>query len=152
MAVTKTIIKNTNQETIIKIGGTAASATISLATDCLASTQALDGATQTADIVTCQVTGLLTSAVTIVRNAVPVLAFAPENSGLFDFEGQGHRDSTENTSNLVVTISGAEAHIYITLRKIGGYKTKVETATYGAYDDESRVGASTTVSGSPDRV
>ena len=152
MAVTKTIIKNTNQETIVKVGGTAGSATIALATDCLASTQALDGATQTADIVTCQVTGLLTSAVTIVRNSVPVLAFAPENSGLFDFEGQGHRDNVQNTKDLVVTISGAEAHIYITLRKIGGYATKVETATYGAYDDETRVGASTTVSGSPDKV
>jgi len=152
MAVTKTIIKNTNQETIVKVGGTAGSATIALATDCLASTQALDGATQTADIVTCQVTGLLTSAVTIVRNSVPVLAFAPENNGLFDFEGQGHRDSIENTKDLVVTISGAEAHIYITLRKIGGYATKVEPATYGSYDDTTRVGASTTASGSPDKA
>ena len=42
MAVTKTILKNTNLETVIKIAGTAGSATIDLQTDCVAGTQALD--------------------------------------------------------------------------------------------------------------
>lgn len=141
MAVTKTIIKNTNQETIIKISGTAASATISLATDCLAATQALDGATQTVDIVSAQVTGLLNSGITVVRNAVPVLAFAPENSGSFNYEGNGYRDTVENTKDIVVTVSGAEAHIYLTLRKVGGYATKVETAQFGSYDNKTVVGS-----------
>jgi hypothetical protein len=141
MAVTKTIIKNTNQETIVKVGGTAGSATISLATDCLATTQALDGATQTVDIVSAQVAGLLSSAITVVRNSVPVMAFAPENSGVFDFEGMGHRDPVQNTKDIVVTVSGAEAHIYLTLRKIGGYATKVETAQFGSYDDNTVVGS-----------
>lgn len=152
MAVTKTILKNTNLETVVKISGTAASATISLATDCLASTQALSGATQTVDIITSQVTGLLNSSITVVRNSLPVLAFAPENNGLFNFEGNGYRDTVGNTSDIVVTIAGAEAHIYLTLRKVGGYATKVEEATYGAYEDVTRVGASTTASGSPDKV
>ena len=141
MAVTKTIIKNTNQETIVKIGGTAGSATIALATDCLATTQALDGATQTVDIVTAQVNGLLSSSITIVRNAIPVMAFAPENSGVFNFEGNGFRDSVENTKDIVVTVSGAEAHVYLTLRKVGGYATKVETANFGAKDNEAVVGS-----------
>lgn len=152
MAVTKTVIKNTNLETIIKIGGTAGSATIDLQTDCLAASQALYGATQAVDIVAATATGLLNSGITIVRNGVPVLAFAPENNNVFDFEGMGFRDNVENTSDIVVTVSGAEAHIYLTLRKISGYKTKVEYASYGAYEDESRVGASTTLSGSPDKV
>jgi hypothetical protein len=141
MAVTKTIIKNTNQETIVKVGGTAGSATIALATDCLASTQALDGATQTVDIVTAQTNGLLTSAITVVRNAIPVMAFAPENSGTFNFEGNGLRDTVQNTKDIVVTISGAEAHIYLTLRKVGGYATKVETAQFGSYDNPAVVGS-----------
>jgi hypothetical protein len=141
MAVTKTIIKNTNQETIIKVGGTAGSATISLTTDCLASTQALDGATQTVDIVTAQSNGLLTSAITVVRNSVAIMAFAPENSGTFNFEGNGLRDTVQNTKDIVVTISGAEAHIYLTLRKVGGYATKVETAQFGSYDDKTVVGS-----------
>jgi len=152
MAVTKTIIKNTNLETVVKIGGTAGSATITLATDCLASTQALSGGTQTVDIITAQVTGNLNSAINVVRNSIPVLAFAPEHNGLFNFEGNGFRDSTANTSDIVVTVAGAEAHIYLTLRKVGGYATKVEEATYGAYEDVTRVGASTTASGSPDKV
>ena len=141
MAVTKTIIKNTNQETIVKVGGTAGSATISLATDCLAATQALDGATQSVDIVSAQVTGLLVSGITVVRNAVPVLAFAPENAGLFNYEGNGFRDNVQNTKDIVVTVSGAEAHIYLTLRKIGGYATKVETAQFGSYDNNTVVGS-----------
>lgn len=141
MAVTKTIIKNTNQETIVKVGGTTGSATIGLATDCLATTQALDGATQTVDIVTAQSNGLLNSAITIVRNAVPIMAFAPENSGVFNFEGNGLRDTVQNTKDIVVTISGAEAHIYLTLRKVGGYATKVETAQFGSYDDNTVVGS-----------
>jgi len=141
MAVTKTIIKNTNQETIVKVGGTAGSATIALATDCLATTQALDGATQSVDIVTAQVNGLLSSSITIVRNAIPVMAFAPENSGVFNFEGNGFRDNVENTKDIVVTVSGAEAHVYLTLRKVGGYATKVETANFGAKDNEAVVGS-----------
>lgn len=152
MAVTKTIIKNTNLETVVKIGGTAGSATITLATDCLASTQTLSGGTQTVDIITAQVTGNLNSAINVVRNSIAVLAFAPENNGLFNFEGNGFRDTVANTSDIVVTVAGAEAHIYLTLRKVGGYATKVEEATYGAYEDVTRVGASTTASGSPDKV
>jgi hypothetical protein len=141
MAVTKTIIKNTNQETIVKVGGTAGSATISLATDCLATTQALDGATQTVDIVSAQTTGLLNSAITVVRNSVAILAFAPENSGIFNYEGNGFRDNVQNTKDIVVTVSGAEAHIYLTLRKIGGYASTVETAQFGSYDNNTVVGS-----------
>ena len=40
---------------------------------------------------------------------------------------------------------------YITLRKIAGWNTKVETVVYGAYDDETTVGART-ISGSPGGV
>jgi hypothetical protein len=40
----------------------------------------------------------------------------------------------------------------LVLRKISGWDTKVEETTYGAYDDRTRVGASTTLDGSPDKV
>jgi hypothetical protein len=69
------------------------------------------------------------------------MAFAPENSATFNFEGNGLRDTVQNTNDIVVTISGAEAHIYLTLRKIGGYATKVETANFGAKDNEAVVGS-----------
>lgn len=153
MAVTKTIIKTTHQDAIVKVAGTAGSATISLASDLLpAAGQELDGATQTVEIVGAVVTGLLGNSVTVTRNGVNILTFAGENSATFDFQGQGFRDPIESTKDIVVAIAGAEGQIYLKLRKISGYANQVENATYGAYDDPARVGASTTHSGSPDKV
>lgn len=151
MAVTQTIIKRTQNEAIVKVGGTAGSSTIALA-DLVSHNQVLDGATQVVDIVGVTVTGLLTSAITITRGGVPTLAFAGENSAIFDFEGQGFRDSTNNDEDVVVTIAGAESHAYITLRKVTGYVTTVEGAAYGSYDDPAALGAVTDVLGSPDYV
>jgi hypothetical protein len=141
MAVTKTILKNTNLETIIKVGGTSGTANITLATDCLAGSQELDGATQVANITGYMVSGLLTSAITVTRNAQPLMTFAPENSGVLDFQGQGFADTTNNTSDLAVTIGTAEAHIFIKIRKVSGYKPKVETATFGGGDNPAVAGA-----------
>lgn len=140
MAVTKTVLKNTNQETIIKIAGTDGSATIDLQTDCLATTQALSGGTQTANIVACQWVGLPSATVTLARNSVNVLTLPGGGADSLEF-GAGFTDSIENTSDLVVTIAGAEAQCYITLRKVGGYATKVETAQFGSYDDNTQVGS-----------
>lgn len=153
MAVTKTVLKNTNNETIVKIAGTAASSTITLNSDCLASTQALDGATQTVNIVGFQFTGLASSTITIARNSTNITTVSAEGHDDVEFAaGNGFSDTIQNTSDIVVTIGGAEAQLYLTLRKIGGYASKVEEAVYGAYDDRSRVGASTTLDGSPDKV
>jgi hypothetical protein len=142
MAVTKTILKNTNQETIIKVSGTAAAATINLATDILAATQALDGATQTVNIAAVQWVGLSGSSVTVTRNSVNVLTLPGGGADYLEFAaGSGFVESTENTSNITVTIAGAEAQCYIVLRKAGGFATKVETAVFGAYDDQTQVGS-----------
>ncbi len=141
MAVTKTILKNTHQSAIIKVGGTAGSATIDLQTDLLNSAQALDGATQTVNIVSVSVSGLLNSAITVTRGGVPVLAFAPENNGKIQFNEGGFVDTQGNTDDLVVTISGAEAHIYLALHKVSGYASKVETAQFSIYDNTTAVGS-----------
>ena len=146
----KTILKNTNQEAVVKITGVGTE-TIDLQTDILAGTQALDGETQTVNIVGIQFTGLASSTITIVRNGVTVTSLAAEGADYVEF-GAGYSETTSNTADIAVTIAAANAQAYITLRKVGGYATKVEYATYGAYDDESRVGASTTKSGSPDKV
>jgi hypothetical protein len=142
MAVTKTILKNTNQETIIKIAGTAASATIDLQTDCLAATQALAGSTQTVNIVGFQFTGLASSTITITRGATNITTVSAEGHDSVEFAaGNGFADTIGNTDDIVVAIGGAEAQVYLTLRKVGGYATKVETAVYGAYDDQTQVGS-----------
>lgn len=141
MAVTKTILKNTHQEAVVKISGTAASATIDISVDLLNAKQALNGSTVRVDIIDCIVTGLLGSGITVVRNSVPILAFAPENSIKLSFEGEGFRENIQNNANIVVTISGAEAHIYLVLRKVTGFASMIETAQFGSYDNESAVGS-----------
>lgn len=153
MAVTKTILKNVNQETVIKVAGTADSATIDLSTDLVASTQVVDGETQTVNIIGLVWTGAPDGIIQITRGGVIITTLQANAAGALEFAGQQMiSDSINNTSDLVVTISGAQAECWIRVRKISGYATKVETATYGAYDDETRVGASTTISGSPDKV
>lgn len=154
MAATRTtIIRNTNLETIIKFEGssTDTAATIDIST-LAATTQARNSDTPTVNIVKFIASGLLTSGVQIVRNGVSVLAAAPENAPLIDLTQNSISDNIQNTSNIVITTTGAASTGYLVLRKIAGWNTKVEDVTYGSYDDPTRVGASTTISGSPDKV
>lgn len=153
MAVVKTILKNTDQEAVVKVQGTAAAATITLATDLLASSQALDGATQTVNITGFQWSGAPDGVITVTRNSVVIATLQTTAAGALEMNGQMMiPDTIENTQDIVITISGAQSECWIKLRKAGGYKSKVENATYGSYDDPTRVGASTTLSGSPDKV
>ena len=152
-AVALTTIKNTNQETVIKFEGTAGSTdgTITIA-NLTAGTQARNSDTPTVNIVKLISAGLLSSAVTIKRNSTVVMACAPENAPVINLTQDGISDTVNNTSDIVITVAGAVATGYLVLRKVAGWSTKVETAVYGAYDDETRVGASTTKDGSPDKV
>jgi hypothetical protein len=153
MPVTKTILKCTNNETVVKVAGTAAAATIDLQTDCVATTDEVSGATQTVNIAQLQYTGLASSTITVTRNSVNIFTIGAEGEGTVDLgTGNGIADTIQNTQDIVVTIAGAEAQCYLVLRKVGGFASKVENSTYGAYDDPTRVGASTTMSGSPDKV
>jgi hypothetical protein len=151
MAVTKTVLKNVNQETVVKVAGTAAAATIDLDVDLIAASQIADGDTQTVNIIGLVWTGATDGIITITRNNVVIVTLQANAAGALEFGGQAMIPETiNNTSDIVVTISGAQAECWVRLRKVSGYKTKVEYSTYGAYEDESRVGASTTLSGSPD--
>ena len=153
MAVVKTVLKNVNQETVVKVAGTAAAATIVLSTDIIAASQEIDGSTQTVNIIGLVWTGAADGIVTVTRNNVVIATLQANAAGALEFGGQAMIPETiNNTSDIVVTISGAQSECWLRLRKVSGYKTKVEYSTYGAYEDESRVGASTTVSGSPDKV
>ena len=135
----KVILKNTNQEAIVKISGIGAE-TIDLQTDILAATQSLDGGTQTVNIVAIEYTGLANSTVTIARNGTTVTSLLSEGHDVVAM-GAGWAETTENTSDIGVTIGTANAQCYLTLRKVSGYATKVETATYGIYDNQSVVGS-----------
>jgi hypothetical protein len=154
MAVIFTTVKNTNQEVIVHFDTVAAeSGTLALNTLGAATQELTSGGTPTVNIVKFVSTGELGSGLRIVRNSKNVIACAPENAPMLDLNSIGISDGTNNTSDIVVTNDVAKPVTgYLVLRKIAGWSTKVETATYGAYDDETRVGASTTLSGSPDKV
>jgi hypothetical protein len=151
--VNVTIIKNTNQETILKVEGTSGSGEVTYSLeDLTADTQELiDQGTPTVNLVKVISAGKLSSSFTIKRNDVLIFACAPENAPTINLTQDGISDGINNTYDIKFNISGADAVAYVVLRKIDGWATKVENATYGAYDDPTRVGASTTASGSPDK-
>ena len=147
----KTVLKNTNQEAVVKIQGIGVE-TIDLQSDILAATQALDGSEQRVNIISVNWSGLPGSTAVIARNGTTIVPITGDQPQMLDLAGQGYVDTVNNTSDISVTIANADLALYIVLRKVSGYATKVENATYGAYDDPTRVGASTTKSGSPDKV
>ena len=153
MAMTITTLKNTNQETVIHFTSSAAeSGTITIA-NLAASTQARNSDTPTVNIVKWQISGELASKVTVNRNSKIVIACAPENAPYAELNAWGIPLTNDNTYDIVIT-NGAAKDVtgILVLRKVAGWSTKVEDATYGAYDDATRVGASTSKSGSPDKV
>lgn len=162
MALISSIIKNSSKEVVVKVEGSSGSATVAL-TSLVAADQVL-GATGAADYVTPTVnisaitsSGNLTSALVINRGATGATGYqtyaaAPENCPTVQFNQLGFTDNLQNTKDIVVTHSGAQATTYLVLHKVNGYYSKVEYEKYGAYDDETRLGASTTLSGSPDKV
>lgn len=144
-----TVLKNTNNETIVKISEIGTEI-INLQNDILANTQALDNnSNQVVNIAGLEYTGLTGSVITVTRNGTTVTSLLAEGHDCVGLaSGFGFVDTTENTSDIEVNIDVANAQCYLTLRKVSGYKTKVENATYGAYDDPNIVGASSR-SGAP---
>ena len=153
MAVLFTTIKNTNLETIIHFDTVLAeSGTISLAS-LGATTQARNSDTPTVNIVKFISTGQLGAGLRIVRNGKNIIACSPENAPFLDLNSTGISDNTNNTADITVTNDVAKPVTgYLVLRKVAGWSSKVEPEQYGSYDDVTRVGASTTQSGSPDKV
>ena len=145
-------LRNTNQETIIKFTGAATdTGTITIA-NLTAGTQVRNADAPKVNMVRIMASGLTNSNLTITRGGVAVFQGSPGAAIDFEFISNGFSDSVNNTSDLVFTIGTAAVTGYMTLRKLAGWDTKVEEVVYGAYDDPTRVGASTTVSGSPDKV
>lgn len=155
MTLAVSILRNTDSETVVKVAGNGGSAvTIDLQTTILASTQAINGDTQTVTITGVRWGGELSNMFAVVRDGVRVLTLPTELGDAIAFDGQElPPENTKSTFDIVVSQTGTGyAELYLKLKKVNGYKSKVEHAEYGAYDDETRVGASTTLSGSPDKV
>jgi hypothetical protein len=155
MAVIASIIKNSSKETVVKVAGDAGSATIALTS--LASADQVAGATgsQNVTIAAISSSGDLGSNLRINRGATGATGFytfaaAPETAPTIQFNQLGFTDNLQNTQDIVVTHGATGVAVtYLVLHKQAGYAAKVEYEQYGAYDDETAVGA-LDISGSPD--
>ena len=140
--MTITTLKNTNQETVIHFTSSLAeSGTITIA-NLTATTQARNSDTPAVNIVKWQVTGELASKISVVRNSKNVIVAAPENAPYAELNAWGIPLTNDNTSDIVIT-NGAAKDVtgILVLRKTAGWSTKVEHATFGAYDNPAAVGS-----------
>jgi len=158
MAVLTYIIKNTNKEVVVKVD-TVDGATGIIALTSLASADQVLGATGAAgatgpvvNIAKIIFTGELNSAIRITRDGENIFAGAPENAPFLDLVGNGITENRKNNKDIVIIKEGATGVPvtgYLVLHKQDGFYSKVEYEKYGAYDDETTVGALDIV-GSPD--
>lgn len=152
MAVTKTILKLTERDSVVKVAGNTGSATISLSTDLKKSNEELT-TTQLVSISGVQWTGTAEAVISIVRNGVTILTLNCGAAGALEMTGQTMiPDTIQQDKDIVVNVTGTAAELYIRLKKVSGYTSGYEPSQYGQYDDPNRVGASTTIPGSPDYI
>jgi len=102
----------------------------------------LDGSTQAVNITGVNWTGGTGGVITITRNNVVVMTLQSAAAGMIFFDGQTMPpENTENTSDIVVSVSGAQSECWIKLRKVSGYKTTIEPEQFGPYDNPSVAGS-----------
>ena len=143
MAVNFTTIKNTNQETIIHFESPATiqNGTITIA-NLTAATQARNSDAPKVNIVRFVTTGEDGALLVVQRNGKTIIACAPENAPFLDLTSMGISDGQQNDYDIVIENQSAkQVSGYITLRKVQGWSTKVETAVFGPYDNETAVGS-----------
>lgn len=121
MAISKTIIKLTHVEAVVKVindAASPASATISLATDLLKSNEELTGETPVVNLGTVDVGIANGGEATITRGGVLISNMFENTLGyLMEFGA----DPTNNTSDVVVNFTN-KGTMFIRLFKIKGYR------------------------------
>lgn len=131
MATNKRILRLTNQEAIVKIDGDVGSATIDLDVDLKLETEEIVGS-PAVNIVVMQVSGKTGSTLSVARNSVNLWDLQAGSAECIDLLNiGGASDNTFNTSDIVVTSSGAEGQLILKLRKLSGYKTLIRTEQTG---------------------
>jgi hypothetical protein len=144
-----TTVRNTNQETIIHFSATGQDTASIRIADLAAPSQERNSDYPVVNIVRFVATGEDTSSLTVLRNDQLIISCAPENAPILDLTSMGISEGQYGDVDIVISNNqSTNVTGYITLRKVQGWSTKVETATYGAYDDETIVGPRD-ISGSP---
>lgn len=132
------ILNQTETKASIKVWGTNISGTITLAGDLLSPTMVVNG-TPAVNITYLQWSSS-TEAININRGGETVIGLY-QNTGMMDFGANGGMtEDTNNTSDIGYQIVG-NGYVYITVRKVAGYASKIETAQYSVYDDTNVVGS-----------
>ena len=141
MAVTKTVLKLTEKDAVVKVAGGAGSATIDLQADLKKSNEEL-ASTQQVSISGVQWTGTTDGLITIARNGVTIMTLNCGASGQLEMQGQSMiPDNIQGDKDIVVTATGTATEVWVRLKKVSGYITGVETGEFGQYDDPTEVGA-----------
>lgn len=143
MALTKSLIKLTETEAVVKVAGNGGTATIDIQADILDGNQSLSGDTQAVNITGVRWGGENANLIAVNRNSVRVLTLPTEQSDTISFDGQSlPPENTANTYDIEVAQTGTGyVEIYLKLRKVSGYAPKVEDATFGQYDNPAVVGS-----------
>lgn len=139
----KHLLKVSSGDCAVKISGPGGtSETIDLSVDLLAPYEELTpDYDQVVDITGLTWTGDVSAVIQIKRNDVIIATLQSQTTSQYDFKGQGMvPDNVENTSDLVVTITNAQAEVWIRLQKKSGYSSKVEQVLFGQYDDPTKIG------------
>jgi hypothetical protein len=149
-------LKKTHQEVIVKVwpasGDGETTNNIVLANLAAVGQEVDSEADQVVNIAGVTWLGNPAGIITITRGDTIVMTLPCTGANEMDMTGQDlPPDTVNNTEDIEVTFEGV-GQVYLKLRKVSGYLNQVENATYGAYDDPTRVGASTTINGSPDYV
>lgn len=135
-----TILRKTPQKVAVKVAGGAGADTITLATDLLHPTEVVSG-TPTVNILGFHWSGASNGVATITRNNTVIATLAGAAAGELIFSDAEFSDNVNNTSNIVVTITGDQMEVWMLLRKQSGYTSKIETAEFGSYDNPNVVGS-----------
>ena len=137
------IMNQTETKASIKVWGTNVTGKITLTGDLLSPTMIIDG-TPTVNITFLQwsSTGkndpVSTDVININRDGETVIGLY-QNTGTMDFGANGGMtEDTNNNSDIDYEIIGT-GYAYITVRKVAGYKSKIQPEMYGSYDDTTSV-------------
>jgi len=140
MAIVKTILKLTERDAVVKIAGDAGSSTIDLSVDLLKPNE-VAAAEQNVSIAGAQWTGTVDGLAVISRNGVTIMTLNAGASGALEMNGQMMiPDTIQDTSDIVVTITGTAMEVWLRLKKTNGYTSAIETSEFGQYDNPTVVG------------
>jgi hypothetical protein len=149
-ALTKTVQLVTDSEAVVKISGSdLVASVVNISTDILAANQIVYpvGGTPVANIIGFQWSGEPGAVIRVNRNSIRVASLLADNGNFMDFVELFPPENTANTSDISVTIADAagtaakQGELWIRIRKVSGYASKIETAVYGVYDNLTQVGS-----------